>query len=98
MHEKHRLKMPATLLSQKGSRRDFLRNTAVTALGGTAVACSISDSGAQQVARVSDAGHSGGTMAPNPAPVSAAAAHMTVVAKDGWATPASWKCDTLKVA
>jgi hypothetical protein len=24
--------MPATLFSQKGSRRDFLRNTAVTAL------------------------------------------------------------------
>lgn len=35
MHENHRLKMPATLFSQKGSRQDFLRNTAVTALGGT---------------------------------------------------------------
>jgi hypothetical protein len=32
MHENHPLKMPATLFSQKGSRRDFLRNTAVTAL------------------------------------------------------------------
>jgi len=32
MHQNHRLKMPATLFSQKGSRRDFLRNTAVTAL------------------------------------------------------------------
>jgi len=47
MHENHRLKMPATLFSQKGSRRDFLRNTAVTALGGTALAaCSVPDSGA----------------------------------------------------
>jgi FtsP/CotA-like multicopper oxidase with cupredoxin domain len=24
--------------------------------------------------------------------------HMTVIAKDGWATPAPWKCDTLNVA
>jgi hypothetical protein len=67
MHEKYRLKMPATLFSQKGSRRDFLRNTAVTALGGTALAaCSIPDSGAQQVAKVNSADHSGGSMAPNP--------------------------------
>lgn len=32
MHENDHLKMPAALLSKKGSRRDFLRNTAVTAL------------------------------------------------------------------
>jgi FtsP/CotA-like multicopper oxidase with cupredoxin domain len=24
--------------------------------------------------------------------------HMTVIAKDGWNTPAPWKCDTLNVA
>jgi hypothetical protein len=29
MRENHPLKMPATLFSQKGSRRDFLRNTAI---------------------------------------------------------------------
>jgi len=68
------LKMPAALMSKKGSRRDFLRNTALTALAGSAVsACSIGESGAQSV-NASDADHSGGSMAPNPAPVSAAAA------------------------
>ena len=45
MHENDHLKMPATLLSKKGSRRDFLRNTAVTALAGSALAaCSIDES------------------------------------------------------
>ena len=38
MHENDHLKMPAALLSKKGSRRDFLRNTAVTALAGSALA------------------------------------------------------------
>ena len=74
MHENDQLKMPVTLFSQKGSRRDFLRSTAVTVLGGSALAaCSVPDSGAQ-VVKVSAADHSGGTTAPNPAPLSAAAA------------------------
>ena len=75
MNENDRLKMPPTLFGQKGSRRDFLRNTAVTALAGTALAaCSVPDSSAQVVAKSNNADHSGGTMAPNPAPVSVAAA------------------------
>src|SRR6478672_9488859 len=74
MKENDQLKMPAALLGKKGSRRDFLRNTAVTAFAGTALAaCTIDDSGAQQV-RPTEQDHSGGTTAPNPAPVSAAAA------------------------
>jgi hypothetical protein len=74
MHGSNHLKMPATLFGKKGSRRDFLRNTAVTALAGTALAaCSIDSSGAQTV-NGEDADHSGGTMAPNPAPLTAAAA------------------------
>ena len=32
MAENDQLKMPAALFGKKGSRRDFLRNTAVTAL------------------------------------------------------------------
>ncbi len=68
------LKMPVRLFAKKGSRRDFLRNTAVTALaGGALAACSVSDSRAQ-TATTSDADRSGGTTAPNPAPVSAVAA------------------------
>ena len=75
MNENDRLKMPPTLFAQKGSRRDFLRNTAVTALAGTALAaCSVPDSSAQGIAKRTSADHSGGTMAPNPAPVSVAAA------------------------
>jgi len=74
MHANDKLKMPTTLFSQKGSRRDFLRNTAVATLAGTALAaCSVPDSGAQ-VVKASDMDHSGGTMTPNPAPLSAAAA------------------------
>jgi FtsP/CotA-like multicopper oxidase with cupredoxin domain len=70
----NQLKMPATLLVKKGSRRDFLRNTAFTALAGSALAaCSVADSSAQTV-QASDADHSGGSTAPNPVPVSAAAA------------------------
>ena len=69
MSTNDQLKMPAALFGQKGSRRDFLRNTAVTALAGSALAaCSTPDSGAQS-AKVNDADHSGGTMAPNPAPL-----------------------------
>jgi manganese oxidase len=75
MNENERLKMPPTLFAQKGSRRDFLRSTAVTALAGTGLAaCSVPDSSAQVVAKSNIADHSGGTMAPNPAPVSVAAA------------------------
>src|SRR4051812_50147902 len=74
MSDNDRLKMPAALLSKKGSRRDFLRNTAVTALASTALAaCSVDESAAQGV-RGSDEDHIGETMAPNPAPVSPAAA------------------------
>jgi FtsP/CotA-like multicopper oxidase with cupredoxin domain len=74
MSDGHQLKMSAPLFGKKGSRRDFLRNTAVTALAGTALgACSIDKSDAQTV-RVNDADHSGGTMAPNSAPLSLAAA------------------------
>jgi len=73
MHERDHLKMPAVLFGKKGSRRDFLRNTAVTALAESALAaCSIDGSGAQTV-KVDDANHSGDTMAPNPAPLTPAA-------------------------
>ena len=73
--ENDQLKMPATLFGKKGSRRDFLRNTAATALaGGALAACSVPDSGAQVASKSNNADHSGGTMAPNPAPVSVAAA------------------------
>src|ERR1700674_2654321 len=72
MPEIDQLKMPAALFGKKGSRRDFLRTTAVTALAGSALAaCSIDKSEAQTV---NGADHSGGTMAPNPLPLSAAAA------------------------
>ena len=37
MSENDQVKMPAPLLGKKGSRRDFLRSTAVTALAGTAL-------------------------------------------------------------
>ena len=74
MKENDLIKMPAPLLGKKGSRRDFLRNTAVTALAGSALAaCAIDKSEAQQ-SKATEMDHSGGTMAPNPAPMSAAAA------------------------
>jgi FtsP/CotA-like multicopper oxidase with cupredoxin domain len=74
MSRNDQLKMSGTLLGKKGSRRDFLRNTAVTALASSALAaCAIDESGAQ-AAKQRDEDHSGGTMAPNPAPVSPAAA------------------------
>ena len=64
----------SALFAKAGSRRDFLRNTALTALAGGAVtACMADDSGAQ-VPKVAAADHSGGTTAPNPAPISPAAA------------------------
>jgi manganese oxidase len=74
MKENTELKMPAALLSKKGSRRDFLRNTAVATLAGSALAaCAVDESGAQQ-SKLHESDHSGGTTAPNPAPLSAAAA------------------------
>ncbi|HET7614098.1 MAG TPA: copper oxidase [Gemmatimonadaceae bacterium] len=68
------IKMPATLLGKRGSRRDFLRNTAASAMAGSVLAaCSVGESGAQQ-SKIHDEDHSGGTMAPNPAPLSPAEA------------------------
>ncbi len=61
------------LITKSGSRRDFIRTTALTALVGGAAACSIDKSEAQ-TPRATSGDHSGGTMAPNPAPVTAAAA------------------------
>src|SRR5688572_18293816 len=75
MSDNKSVKMPDALFAKKGSRRDFLRNTAATALAGsTLAACAIDDSAAQTTNSRGAADHSGGTMAPNPAPVSAAAA------------------------
>jgi FtsP/CotA-like multicopper oxidase with cupredoxin domain len=68
------LKMSAGPFGKKGSRRDFLRNTAVTALAGSALAACSADKSPAPVVKANDADQSGGTMAPNPAPVSAAAA------------------------
>jgi len=68
-----------TLLEGRGSRRTFLRNTAVTALaGGVLAACKRASNGLQAeglsekapVAKVGpDSDHSGGTMAAHPAAV-----------------------------
>jgi manganese oxidase len=74
MSEKIAHKNASELLALVSSRRDFLRKTALTAIvGGTAAACGVPDSHAQAT-RARAADNSGGTMAPNPAPVSAAAA------------------------
>ena len=74
MSEKTAHKNASELLTLVSSRRDFLRKTALTAIvGGTAAACGVPDSGAQAT-KGRSADNSGGTMAPNPAPVSAAAA------------------------
>ena len=74
MFERKGTHAPTGLFARAGSRRDFLRNAALTTLAGGAVAaCTVDDSGAQ-VPTVGAADHSGGTMAPNPAPVSPAAA------------------------
>ena len=74
MSDNQQLKMPVSLFGKKGSRRDFLRTTAVTALvGGTVAACA-PDNPAPRVVKANDADHSGGTMAPNPAPITAVAA------------------------
>ena len=74
MNDNNEIKMPATLLGKRGSRRDFLRNTAATAMAGSVLAaCSVGESGAQQ-SKIHEEDHSGGTMAPNPAPLSPAEA------------------------
>ncbi len=73
MSDNQQLKMPVSLFGKKGSRRDFLRNSAATALAGSALAaCSIDESAAQPP-KSAAADHSGGTTAPHPAPVSASA-------------------------
>src|ERR1700737_1914011 len=74
MNENNQVKMPASLFGKKGSRRDFLRNTAVTALAGTALAACPTDKSGAQTPGANSADHSGGTTEPNPAPASAAAA------------------------
>jgi FtsP/CotA-like multicopper oxidase with cupredoxin domain len=74
MGTNEQVKMSDALLGKKGSRRDFLRNTAVTALAGTALAACSKGESSPQVVKVDDADRSGGTMAPNPAPVSEASA------------------------
>ena len=53
------LKMPAALFGKKGSRRDFLRNTAVTAIAGTALAACSIDKTEAQTTSANDADHSG---------------------------------------
>lgn len=74
MHAKDELKMRDGLFTKKGSRRDFLRNTAITALtGGALAACSIDESSAQPP-KVNDVNQSGAAMAPDPSPASPTAA------------------------
>ena len=64
--------MSAATLDKKTSRRDFLRSTAGAALaGGALAACSIDKSEAQTTT-VDEADHSGGSMAANPVPPTAA--------------------------
>jgi hypothetical protein len=64
--------MSAATLDKKTSRRDFLRSTAGAALaGGALAACSIDKSEAQTTT-VHEADHSGGSMAANPVPPTAA--------------------------
>jgi FtsP/CotA-like multicopper oxidase with cupredoxin domain len=74
MFESKAKRVPTGLFAKAGSRRDFLRNTALTALAGGAVAGCVADDSGAQVLKTGAADHSGGTMAPNPAPVSVAAA------------------------
>lgn len=53
------------LFAKAGSRRDFLRNTALTAIAGGVVAACSPDEAASQVTRVGAADHSGGTILPH---------------------------------
>lgn len=67
---------PDALIRTSGSRRDFLRNSAFTALAATALgACKPDSSSAQQppAASATDSDHSGGSMAPHPVTPSAPA-------------------------
>jgi FtsP/CotA-like multicopper oxidase with cupredoxin domain len=74
MSELNADKIRRALLDKHSSRRDFLRNTALTAIaGGVVTACGIDASGAE-VAKSSAANNGGGTLAPNPAALSPAAA------------------------
>jgi manganese oxidase len=69
-----------SLLSAAGTRRSFLRTTAVTALAAGAVACTKEAAGSTEAAVVepsqtpSDSDHSGGTNAPHPAAVASGSA------------------------
>ena len=74
MSESNRTSKATALFAKAGSRRDFLRNTALTAIAGGAVAACVADDSGVQSTKVGAADHSGGTMAPNPAPLSPAAA------------------------
>jgi manganese oxidase len=65
--------MPEPLLSKKGTRRDFLRNTTLTALAGGTLGCVIDESGAQQPAASLPA-HGAGHTPAVAVPASAAAA------------------------
>jgi len=73
MSERNGTRGSTPLFAKAGSRREFLRNTALTAIAGGVVAACTDDSSAQ-VINAASADHSGGTMAPNPAPLSPAAA------------------------
>src|SRR3977135_1364871 len=74
MSTNDQLKMPAGLFGKKGSRRDFLRNTAATALAGSALAACSIDESAAQTPKESRSDMGGGTQEANPAPITPAAA------------------------
>ena len=62
------LKMAATLFGKKGSRRDFLRNPAATALATSPLAACVDESSPQQ-SKLREEDHSGGTIAPMDVPL-----------------------------
>src|SRR5688572_30443374 len=79
-----------SLLSAAGTRRSFLRTTAVTALAAGAVACAQEPANANEAAVIepaktpSDSDHSGGTNAPHPAvPTGSAAEQMDAMHEKG---------------
>jgi manganese oxidase len=63
-----------SLLNAAGSRRQFLRNSAVTAIAAGALAACKPDAQAQGTKTPHDSDHSGGTTAPNPVAATPAAA------------------------
>jgi manganese oxidase len=80
----------AALLSAAGTRRNFLRTTAVTALAAGVVACAQEPADSNEAAVVepprlpSDSDHSGGTNAPHPAvPVGSASDQMDAMHEKG---------------